>query len=106
MATALRGHAAGQTWPRKAVAMAPNPNFMNDIAFAALSPFAEPKGDNEKWTSIMANNSALAPTAARAQSAESLMAQVADEYLERLERGERPDVEDYVQRHPQIATFL
>src|SRR5262245_45428226 len=43
---------------------------------------------------------------AEALSVESLMAQVADDYLERLHRGERPDVEEYAARHSQIAVFL
>src|SRR5262249_30266268 len=37
---------------------------------------------------------------------ESLVAQVADEFLERQKRGERPDVEEYVTRHPQAAELL
>jgi hypothetical protein len=39
-------------------------------------------------------------------SVESLMAEVADEFTERLHRGERPDVEEYVRRFPQIAFFI
>jgi serine/threonine protein kinase len=31
---------------------------------------------------------------------------VADEFTERLNRGEQPDVEEYARRHPQIATLL
>lgn len=41
-----------------------------------------------------------------ARSVESLVSQVTDEYLERLERGEQPDHEDYARRHPQIAAVL
>jgi eukaryotic-like serine/threonine-protein kinase len=37
---------------------------------------------------------------------ESLIAQVADEFLSRLDRGERPDPEEYVQRYPQLAAVL
>ena len=33
-------------------------------------------------------------------SLDSLVAQVADEFLARQRRGERPDVEEYVARHP------
>src|SRR5438876_1705531 len=39
-------------------------------------------------------------------SVESLMTVVADEFLERLDRGEQPDVEEYAGRYPQIATFI
>ncbi len=37
---------------------------------------------------------------------ESLVARVADEFLERQRRGERPDAEEYVARHPEHATVL
>jgi serine/threonine protein kinase len=40
------------------------------------------------------------------QSVESLIAQVADEFVQRLGRGEHPDVEEYAQCHPTIATIL
>jgi WD40 repeat protein/serine/threonine protein kinase len=39
-------------------------------------------------------------------SAEALMGQVVDEFLERQDRGERPDVEEYAQRYPQLAVVL
>jgi WD40 repeat protein len=39
-------------------------------------------------------------------SLESLAAQVADEFLERLERGEQPSPEEYVARYPEHATVL
>jgi len=39
-------------------------------------------------------------------SVESLMPQVADEFIERLNRGGQPDIEDYARRYPQIATFI
>src|SRR5437667_3471434 len=39
-------------------------------------------------------------------SVESLMTVVADEFLERLNRGEQPDIEEYAARYPQIATFI
>ena len=38
--------------------------------------------------------------------AEALMGQVVDDFLSRLQRGERPEIEAYVQRHPQLATVL
>jgi serine/threonine protein kinase/tetratricopeptide (TPR) repeat protein len=37
---------------------------------------------------------------------ESLVACVADAFLQRLERGESPDAEEYVRRYPQHATVL
>jgi WD40 repeat protein/serine/threonine protein kinase len=37
---------------------------------------------------------------------ESLVAQVAEEFLERQQRGERPDVEEYAARYPERATLL
>jgi tetratricopeptide (TPR) repeat protein len=37
---------------------------------------------------------------------ESLVGRVADEFTERLQRGERPDVEEYAGRHPQAAALL
>jgi serine/threonine protein kinase/tetratricopeptide (TPR) repeat protein len=40
------------------------------------------------------------------RSAESLVAEVADDFMERLHRGERPDIEEYARRHPQIASVL
>lgn len=39
-------------------------------------------------------------------SVESLMPQVADEFIEALNRGEHPDIEDYASRYPQIAGFI
>ncbi len=39
-------------------------------------------------------------------SVESLMAQVADQFLERLDRGERPLIEEYAARYPQVAGFI
>jgi WD40 repeat protein/serine/threonine protein kinase len=39
-------------------------------------------------------------------SVESLISQVADEYLQRLARGEAPSVEEYARRYPQIAATL
>jgi serine/threonine protein kinase len=37
---------------------------------------------------------------------ESLVGHVADEFLRRQEQGERPDVEEYVARHPEAAPVL
>jgi WD40 repeat protein/serine/threonine protein kinase len=34
------------------------------------------------------------------------LGRIADEFTEALHRGERPDVEDYVRRHPEIASLL
>ncbi len=39
-------------------------------------------------------------------SMESLVGQVADEFIERLNRGEQPEIEEYTERYPQIATVL
>jgi WD40 repeat protein/serine/threonine protein kinase len=39
-------------------------------------------------------------------SIESLVGQVADEFTERLNRGEAPDIEGYAQRYPEIAALL
>jgi serine/threonine protein kinase/Flp pilus assembly protein TadD len=39
-------------------------------------------------------------------SAEALMGHVVDDFLERLGRGERPEVEEYARQHPQLATVL
>jgi serine/threonine protein kinase len=45
--------------------------------------------------------------AARANvSVEALVGQVADEFTQRLNRGERPSVEEYVEQHPEIAELL
>jgi len=41
-----------------------------------------------------------------AGSAESLVSRVADEYVGRLARGERPTVGEYARRHPAIAAVL
>src|SRR5690242_12992373 len=37
---------------------------------------------------------------------ESLMAEIADEFRQRLNDGEKPDIEEYVQRYPQLAGVL
>src|SRR4051812_13493968 len=37
---------------------------------------------------------------------ESLLGRVADEFLRRLEAGEQPSVEDYVQRYPDVGDTL
>src|SRR5438445_25401 len=41
-----------------------------------------------------------------AASVEGLLGQIADEFTERLNRGEQPDVEDYARRHPELAGVL
>ncbi|HVV99322.1 MAG TPA: protein kinase [Planctomycetaceae bacterium] len=39
-------------------------------------------------------------------SVESLVAEVADEYIERVERGEAVDIEEYASRYPEIADIV
>jgi serine/threonine protein kinase/Flp pilus assembly protein TadD len=39
-------------------------------------------------------------------SVESLVARVADEFLERQKNGEKPDIEEYAARHPEAADLL
>jgi serine/threonine protein kinase len=39
-------------------------------------------------------------------SVESLVGQIAGEFTERLNRGERPDIEEYASRYPEIAALL
>jgi hypothetical protein len=39
-------------------------------------------------------------------SVDSLVARVADEYLERQKNGEKPDIEEYAARHPEAADLL
>jgi len=39
-------------------------------------------------------------------SAEALMGQILDEFLERQDRGERPELEEYARRYPQLAVVL
>src|SRR5262245_66380880 len=48
----------------------------------------------------------MSEAAPSAPGAESLMAQLADEFLERVNAGERPDVEEYARRHPEVAAFV
>jgi serine/threonine protein kinase/Flp pilus assembly protein TadD len=43
---------------------------------------------------------------ARAGELESLVGRLADEFLARQERGERPDVEEYAARHPEAAELI
>src|SRR5262245_810588 len=40
------------------------------------------------------------------QSVESLVGQIAGEFTERLNRGERPEIEEYATRYPEIAALL
>jgi serine/threonine protein kinase/Flp pilus assembly protein TadD len=44
--------------------------------------------------------------ATKAPSVESLVGRIADEFIERLHRGEQPDVEEYARRHPELADVL
>lgn len=37
---------------------------------------------------------------------DSLLGRVADEFLDRLNRGEHPDVEEYARRHPELAEVI
>jgi WD40 repeat protein/serine/threonine protein kinase len=46
------------------------------------------------------------PTVSDAAAVERLVGQIADEFTERLNQGEQPDVEDYARRHPEIAGVL
>jgi serine/threonine protein kinase/Flp pilus assembly protein TadD len=39
-------------------------------------------------------------------SADALMGVIADEFLERIRRGEKPDVEEYARRYPPLATVF
>src|SRR5262249_53176526 len=39
----------------------------------------------------------------QADSIEALVGRAADELTQRLNRGERPDVEEYARRHPEVA---
>ena len=39
-------------------------------------------------------------------SVEALLSQITDEFLERLDAGEQPDIEEYVQRYPALADVL
>jgi len=47
-----------------------------------------------------------APTQDEKVCVESLVGQVADEFTERLNRGEQPDIEEYARRYPEIAHIL
>ena len=46
------------------------------------------------------------PTNTQDLSAESLLGQAADEFSERLSRGETPDIEEYADRYPQVAELI
>src|SRR5262249_36174800 len=46
------------------------------------------------------------PSAVADPSAEWLLAQVTDEFLERQARGEQPDIEEYATRYPALAAVL
>jgi hypothetical protein len=38
--------------------------------------------------------------------AESLVARVTDSFMDQLRRGDRPDIDEYARRHPEIASVL
>src|SRR5579883_2452777 len=40
------------------------------------------------------------------RSPEVLISQIADEFMQRLERGEQPEIQDYAGRYPEIAAVL
>jgi tetratricopeptide (TPR) repeat protein len=46
------------------------------------------------------------PATQHDESVEALVGRVADEFTQRLNRGERPSVEEFAARHPRIATLL
>ena len=48
----------------------------------------------------------LKTEAAAAQDLDQLLGQVATEFFERLARGETPDIDEYAQRHPEIAQLI
>ncbi|MCH8880055.1 MAG: protein kinase [Planctomycetes bacterium] len=45
-------------------------------------------------------------TGSSSGSSELLLAEVTDEFLDRLNRGEQPDIEQYADRHPEIAAVI
>jgi serine/threonine protein kinase/Tfp pilus assembly protein PilF len=45
-------------------------------------------------------------SAATDRSVEALVGQVADEFVQRLNRGEQPDIDEYARRHPEIDSVL
>ena len=46
------------------------------------------------------------PAQLDAVSQESLLAEIADEFIERINRGEQPDIDEYAEQHPQLAEVL
>src|SRR5213076_3285339 len=52
---------------------------------------------------VPAMNETCPPVAA---DVESLVSRLTDEFLDRLDRGERPEVEEYAARHPDLAAVL
>ncbi len=46
------------------------------------------------------------PDTPETASVEALVGRVADEFTERLNRGEKPDAEEYARRHPEVAGLL
>ena len=47
-----------------------------------------------------------AHTGSSIASVETLLGQVADEFTERLNRGEQPEIEEYARLHPEISELL
>jgi tetratricopeptide (TPR) repeat protein len=64
-------------------------------AAASPAPPAEPSSSPSPSSSVAASNSAA-----------TLVARAADEYLERLAAGETPDVAEFARRYPQVAGVL
>ncbi len=48
----------------------------------------------------------MSAVSSKDDSLEALVGEVADEFIERLDRGEAPDVDEYLRRYPQIAAVL
>ena len=46
------------------------------------------------------------PTESKAVHVESLIAEVAERFTEEIKQGHSPSVEDYAQRHPEIASVI
>ena len=46
------------------------------------------------------------PVLARDSACEARLGQIADEFTRRLQHGEKPDIEDYARRYPDMADML
>jgi hypothetical protein len=46
------------------------------------------------------------PSAHSVDSVDGLLGEVAEEFFDRVVRGENPDIEQYVQQHPQFSKYL